>query len=159
MALLELPLKVLRHLDKVIPLLHQVFDLVLEALDLLRWCRLNLTLRATIAKLLLALSHQFYFLLEHNDLLELTLDHLLELEDLLVSLFASQDDIKLRQSRFILVKLPLHQGIIVHKRLRASHLFKQEIVKARGMILPEHLFSAAFDLEASLGICLWQCVG
>lgn len=108
MALLKLTLKVLSHLDQIVPLLHQILNLILEALDLLSRCWLNLTLRAAIAKLLLALSHEFCFFLQHNNLLELILDHLLELEDLLIALLTSQDHIQLCQSRLILVKLSLH---------------------------------------------------
>ena len=95
-ALLELAFEVLGHFDEVVALLHEVVDLILEAVDLLLRSRgLKLALRAAVIDCL-TLTNKLDLLLEHNNLLQLPFNHLLELKDLLVALLAPQNDIQLR---------------------------------------------------------------
>ena len=83
--------------------------------------------------------------LKDNNLLQLLFNQLLELKDGLVPLVASQDDIKLRQCRLVLVELSLHQGVVIHQSLRSSDLLQQKFMQARGVVLSEHVVSVAFN--------------
>ena len=77
-----------------------------------------------------ALPRQLNLFLEHNDLLELILDELLQLKDGLVLLIVSENDVQFGQRGLILIQLPLHEGVVPHERLRTSDLLHQQIVQA-----------------------------
>ena len=138
MAFVELCLKVLSHVHEIAPFLHHIVYLILKALHLLRrgtcsstWLSSNSLRQLTVrvADLMLPLTSELDLFLQDDNLLQLRFNHLLELKNLLVTLFASQYDIKLSHCRFILIQVSLHQRVIIHERLRTSDLFKQEVMQ------------------------------
>ena len=92
----------------------------------------------------------FKLFLKDQNLLELTLNELLQFKNGLVALIASQNNVEFSERGLILIKLALHEGIIVHESLRSSDLLQHKVVQARSMVLSQHLISASLDLVVAL---------
>ena len=107
----------------------------------------------------LALACLFKLFLKDQNLLELTLNELLQFKNGLVALVTAQDYVELCERGLIFVELALHEGIVIHESLRSSDLLQYEVVQARGVVLAQHLVSASLDLVVALEACFASLQG